>query len=91
METLTDVTSDVEAAFEDMECCMERKNHGGNTAAYADLHGCCFGWICQSHYGTLLGELKYFRQMMLVNGCITCPTCGCPFTDFESWMKVYPL
>lgn len=87
---LTDVTADVEAVFDEMECCIDPdKNgpHDGDTAAFYECHSCKEGFICRGHLDL------YVRERLPMQGrsaFIRCIQCGELFyrQDFD---KVYPL
>lgn len=95
MNTLTDISSDVEAAFDEMECIFGpswKVEHGGDKVAYFVGHGCLSGFICQSHmdyYLSTYGPL-IIAKIELSNGGV-CAKCDLRFHSVDEHHKVYPL
>lgn len=62
----------VDGVFAALDCILDEGEHGGEVAAYADVHGCRKGWMCKSH-------LDSYRQWKSQPGADTaivqCPDC----------------
>lgn len=93
--TLTDISSDIESAFDEMECCADVDRwgeHGGSKAAYYDAHGCYAGFLCQTHYQVYIHQLRPYNSMVLMmHGRIQCDICKVVRHTLDEVDKVYPL
>ncbi|KPG14365.1 hypothetical protein [Mycobacteroides immunogenum] len=89
----TDVSSLVNAAFDELECPMDDEyGHSGDRTAFVTVHGCVEGYVCRNHFDRLTGPFpENFREMLMVCGHVSCGVCGGRFTSIDQWMKVYPL
>lgn len=95
MNTLTDISSDVEAVFEEMECIFGQKwkvEHGGGKVAYYDGHGCSSGFICQSHMDFYLSTYRpLIVELCSHPGGSSCDRCKAIHQHVDEHHKVYPL
>lgn len=91
METLTDISTDVEEAFEEMECCWMEDPHDGDKRAYVDYHGCYEGFWCAHHYQRFINEHVPIMHNQLARGPGMCSECYGLFPTLESYVKVFPL
>lgn len=86
----TDVSSVVNAVFDELVCCAlpHWGEHSGKTAAYFDCRGCLTGMLCQAHYDDLMN-----RYIPIVNQYtnILCTDCGKYFHSTQDVYQVYPL
>lgn len=93
-ETLTDIASLVDSAFDEVQCESVRKEipHEGNLAAILVAHSCATTALCQRHLRRYL-EVKRpnLQQKLDGAGCIRCAHCGDRFASVEAFQKVYVL
>lgn len=87
----TDVSSVVNAVFDELECCALphwEGEHSGQSVAFFDCHGCLTGMLCQQHYDLLIN-----CYMPIVNQFtnIQCTDCGKTFHSTQEVYQVYPL
>ncbi|OQW34535.1 MAG: hypothetical protein A4E20_10975 [Nitrospira sp. SG-bin2] len=88
----TDVTSDVDSAFEEMECICIHSDHGGAQVAYYIGHGCADGMLCQAHMKYYLEQYRPGIVALIGQwGGVTCSKCNKRFYSIEHHHKVYPL
>jgi hypothetical protein len=80
-ERLTLIT-DVESAFEDLECCCAAKNyqHGGGIVGYYRAHTCLEGFICQTHVDVVNAAVQPSVKRL---GRVRCVRCDRFFTAEE--------
>lgn len=91
---LPEISSDVEEAFDEMECIFGTKTHphGGGKVAFFEGHGCSSGFICQSHmdyYISTYRPMVIEKASRLYGGF--CVICKFRFYSVDEHHKVYPL
>lgn len=95
----TDVSSLVNAAFNELDCTSCRKHEvpcGGAVAAYTLGHVCpvrdSCGPRCEAHYKHFLDVLlPDWRETIRVFGGIRCKHCNRVFSSVEAFCKTVPL
>lgn len=89
----TDVSSVVNAVFDELECPFNDEfDHGGDRAAFVSVHGCTEGYVCSAHLARITGPFaEHFGLLAEVFGHVICACCGGQFATIDQWVKVYPL
>lgn len=95
----TDVSSLVNAAFNELDCTSCRKHEvpcGGAVAAYSLGHACPVrnndGPRCEAHYKYFLDVLlPHWCEIIGVYGHIRCAQCGREFSSIDEFCKTVPL
>lgn len=91
----TDISSEVDAAFDEMECMADANRHGphgGNVAALYERHGCEEGFLCRSHLEYYIHTVRPHNLRTIAElGYMYCELCNKVFTNIDDGEKVYPL
>ncbi|WP_133177056.1 hypothetical protein [Mycobacteroides abscessus] len=90
----TDVSSLVNAAFDEIECCIptEFGEHEGCKVAFMDNHGCDSGYVCFGHYTRhLAARIESSKRTLASGKTIRCLDCNGIFRTIDEWISVYPL
>lgn len=94
IQTESDVTADVDAVFDELECAGNTQlcPCEGDKAAWCETHSCGQGWLCRGHFKHYVDVLLPANsQAMARFGFAICPGCAQAFFDMDSYCKVYPL
>lgn len=90
----TDVSSLVNAAFEELECCGSTWGTGcsGGQMGFFDAHGCLSGMICHEHFKWWMDSfVPQMASALAVCRSLECQHCKQLFSSVDSVFKVYPL
>lgn len=93
--TETDVSSLVNAVFEEAECaseCKETMPCGGEVRAYATSAHCSHGFLCETHLNNYLNVLRPLHVASFQDkGWLRCSSCGYFAQTVDAYSRVVVL
>ncbi|QSM01095.1 hypothetical protein SEA_NANOSMITE_50 [Mycobacterium phage Nanosmite] len=91
VEIDSDIESMINGAFEELDCCSQRKHElacGGPIAGHQEFHTCVQGWLCKNHWEHAMKLYPVWRATVEETGTIACALCLGRFNTIKSYIRL---